>query len=43
MENDKVSLEASSEFIVGELSVTTVAIFMPIGVEIINQKRTLEI
>ena len=43
MENDKFSLEDSSWFIVGELSDTTVAIFMPIGVEIINKKKTLEI
>ena len=43
MENDKVSLEDSSEFNVGELSDTTVAIFMPRGVEIINKEKTLEI
>ena len=43
MENDKVSLEDSSEFNVGELSDTTVAIFMPRGVEIINKEKILEI
>ena len=39
MENDKFSREASSEFIVGELSDTTVSIIMPIGVEIIIKKK----
>ena len=37
MENDKFSLEDSSRFTVGELLDTTVAILMPIGVEI-NKK-----
>ena len=41
MENDKFSLEDSSEFIAGELSNTKVTIFMPIGVEIIDKKETI--
>ena len=39
MENDKFSVEESSELIAGELSDTTVSIFMPIGVEIINKRN----
>ena len=41
MENDKFSLEDSSEYIDGELLDTTVAIFMPIGVEIINKNKNI--
>ena len=41
-ENDKFSLEDSSGFIVDDLSDTTVATFMPNGVEIINGKKTVE-
>ena len=42
MENDNFSLEDSSEFIVGELLDTTVAILMLIGVEIIKKKKTIK-
>ena len=40
MAKDKSLLEDSSEFIVGELSDITVAKSMPIGVDIINKKKT---
>ena len=42
MENDKFLLEDSTEFTVGELPDSTVAIFMPIGVEIINEEKSLK-
>ena len=42
MKNDRFLLEATTEFIDGELSDTTVAISMPNGVEIINKMKTLE-
>ena len=43
MKNDKFSLEDSSWFFVGERSDTTVAIFMPFGVEIVKRKKRSEI
>ena len=43
MKNDKFSLEDSTKFIVGELSDTAVAMFMPIGAEFfINKKKIFE-
>ena len=43
MENDRFSLEDSSEVIVGELSDTVLSICMPIGVEIITKQKPLDI
>ena len=42
MENDRLSIEATSEFIDDDLSDAMVAIFRSVAVEITNKKKKIE-